>query len=442
MNDAGLTEQQVRSAIMQMAEIWNLQTRAVAMVYGGSVSHDVVTDFCNSVPVQPNHQAVFVNFKNTIRPGSQGNVLMSVINGMGCTNNYKELVVWGRLGTAPNTTPINWGLGSQSNVGLFSNTMLHELGHIVGLGHASDIGECESVMAGNSACANSTNPTWNSGRYPLRWDKECSRSYAHGSLTSRLLGFNSSGALVSSDISTKNHEQSAIQSGSADTSIYSYASLFKVSLFSAHEPETDSAYLGSDGTFPLSSQTTHPSHYDITSLYGVSVVHTFESIWNDHTRVSFIDEVNDTNGTTYNPPYVQFIRTRPKMDATLIAGDKSYRVCDNNACTTTTPLLSHYPIVSTHDPISGQDIVVRLLTESLKSNDGGGFIRVHAGLHTGNYIFEEGEPVPNLPVSNTAWTYAARTDVPPSVACADSAWGSQYNVNPRRAPFDDQTSIS
>lgn len=426
---SNLQFRQIRTAVMQAADAWNTSTRAVSLVYKGT-SNLTPLGFCNSSlgNAGSDFSVLFVHFGDGISGSA-----MTVRTITGCTKpNVNELIV--REKTSNNNTR-NYPSGS--NGASLGNFLVHEMGHVVGLGHfkgATSLDTCYSVMNSHAATNNAicaTNNIANGGRFPIRTDKDCAKlSSITGSpgkeLKIHAKTWNSVGVSKTlGPISSTTTRQRSFQGRSVTTS-----GSRRYSLYADNKMMT--AGVGSDGYLSFSTNTISSGHSELFSLDDSPTVFRLVEFTasSEPMRFIFLDDDFDGSGATADPPYVQFYRTNHNASGTPLSSDISYYVCFNYPCTSTSALRNHIAPVLTYDPVSGRTVQVTVRTQSLDSNDGDGDIRVHAGLKTGSlstltFPYSVGSlTAPNSPISN--WQYRNKTEVKPAVACADLNY-SLYN---------------
>ena len=311
--------------------------------------------------------------------------------------------------------------------------MIHEFGHILGLGHPEDLNGVNPVggdaLMQGSATVNDLEDF--SHVYP--WDTDCSddtQTNSHRSrrriIEYRYQGFTSTGTQYSSVISNGTDIVKGFLYGN-----YMYDDMDRYAgLFFDDKISTD--IISTSGSVSLTNRSTFGDE-DLLNprLYFAPVLMTpLEKTGdNDSHRINFNFQV-DLDYLDYDPPQIRYFRS-DNFFASEYAGSFQYEQCSDGNCTVDVGIESHIPFVSAWDDHSGNTIFVKVGTD--RNYTGHGEIDVFPGFHSSTNGLQL-KPPSRLSTNRTSptdsfadFSYTRKTDVAPGVACAPDRNNFDYN---------------
>jgi hypothetical protein len=439
---------QIKNTIISAAEIWNLESRTAVLIYAGTINAETADQACSSYS-STKKPAIFIRFEDSCK-----------FNGVSCDtasasttteelsscDNTVEIVVWGDIntngscsgsGNEANSGIYEWQIdGSQNNAHL-KNTMIHEFGHALGLGHPSDLGSNpvggDTIMQG-AATVNQLEDF--SHLYP--WDNDCSddtQTSSHRArrriIEYRYQGFTSTGSQYSSVISNGTDIVKGFLSGNyMRDDMDRYAGLF-------FDDKISTDLILTTGSVSLTNQSSFSDNDLLNPLMYFSpiLMTPVEKTGDDDShRINFNFQMDCNTGctsfTSYDPPQTRYFRS-DDFFVTEYQGSYQYSQCSNGSCTTDTGITSHIPLVSAWDDYSGNTLFVKVGTG--RSYAGHGEIDVFPGFHSTTNGLKLRPPSRlstnrSSPTDSFAdFSYTLKTDVAPGVACAPDRNDFSYN---------------
>lgn len=423
-DDDTLSDSQLRRTIHSAANIWNNQGNGRVLIYGGVTTPGSA---CNNITNKP---AVFISWEDCRE--DQNNIGHCVTNSAANASEFTncsgvvKLTIYGskddNIGINNSSTTncvnnpyrVDWKLGSlveeetSETNGYKKNlisTLVHEFGHVLGLGHSEEVAVIDSIMYDD--LNNSTRKIIGDKRPHLwQWDRNCSDNNNGGRLLEYSYVEKADGGSWSNkkEITSLFTSKGFISGGyirSVSTSYYT----------SYHDIDFKYGSIGSDGILNFSNTGVIPvnarnSYFQPTFLTPIE-----SSYSDDKARMSYHTNSND-------PPQIKYYKSSNLFSSST---DKDWIICLNAACTINENLASHIPLATTYDPVSNKTIYARVITERPLYDSDSGRIVVHPGEYSESHL-RLGTLLPNgnLPPTNDNWNYNAKTDFVPGIACADS----------------------
>lgn len=415
-DDDVLSEAQVRNAIIAQAEKWNIEGTGQNLIYGGALSINNPANFCGLVGQKP---AVFIYHEpsTTLPFGTVFSITDTLdFDNDGNTTERCPGVVAMRIGSRSYQNGTAFWFGSIMPD--FDNVILHEFGHVLELGHAHEDNpiSCHSVMGYSGSCNDSSNRDGNTGHL-RKWDLDCVDAWQNDrNAEYRLLGFTSTGTqrpiVTVPDATTK--------TGFFGTNPIADGSQLKLMLprYFLYSSSSWWATVGYDGYFSFSQAPQIPGY-----VRGSPIAYRLENVPNHEAGVSF----TNYDQSSYDPPYLSFVNFTNGL-ANFNSG--GWYNCTSSNCTTAIPTRSFLPLVPVFDPVSGETLYAETRALSEKDEREEQFIYPGHFSQSVSVLLSPRRLSTNFmefPSTNSPWEFAGTNSFSPSVACADAAYGLEYN---------------
>lgn len=477
-----LTEFHIRQRIKDSFEIWNAESRAATLVYGGDFSYSgLFKDLnCNTSFGALKKPAVVVTYTPGCRLDDMMNCTLSKGQISKLCDDVSFIVVRGDINTDGACNSLNNGIvewNFNRNVNITSSShyasnprrpfhalLIHEIGHLLGLGHPNDnnvpnVDSNSNLYPTVTATFSDPPPAppfqfnvgesamWGgaleSGHYGhlWSWEKDCvdqrwggRKAYAYSK------SYSSSGVLKETEHITTSHTEKGSLSGYPwEDDDYSYPFY----AYSIYNPDVywDAyhriASVGSDG---LLGWTSNGSRWDQPGYENFGTLDTNFLFTNTDPsadwRATVYYNYIDTSSGAYpsaDPPKIAYTDGENLFDSIAFWGDLKEQGSGDI-------FQSHIPPSSAYDPVTGETVFVTVNTSRTNTDTNGdqdlsqeGRISVHPGFYAGSNFVYPGEllnnntTIPSDPYAS--WSYARETNFAPGVACADSVAAGMNGYN-------------
>jgi len=434
--------EQLINVIISAAETWNIESRSAVLIYAGTINAEDIANACSSLSTTK-MPAIFIRLEQGCRPtGSPptclGVTASATTDFVGFCNNTAEIVLWAdrdTLNGCNNSGVSSWEIDGEQHAENLKAIFVHELGHILGLGHPNDlpvnpVGQ-DSIMESNL-----TNEQFELNAHLFPWDKDCSNDPSVGHRNERRIieyryqSFDSSGNEYSNIKSDENNIIKGFISGNYmrdDMDIYG-------GLFLENKISTD--LTGTSGIDTFTNRSNFASSLDIlnNSLYYQPTLMTplEKSGTNQDHRIHYNKSVEGSSVyTIFDPPQIEYIRSN-NFFISQNSGPLEYERCSNVTCVSDSIIESHIPFVSAWDNVSGNTVFVQVNTDRSSFNNHGE-IDVYPGFFSNSN--NQKLRLPSRLSSNrnppsdsySDFNYTLKTDVAPAVACAPNR--NNFNFN-------------
>lgn len=505
-----LTEGQARSVIIAAAETWNTESRGRTLIFDGTLATTSPTVACSLLMQNPTAYktpAVFVRFNPGCTRDGNGCAndtplaRVAPINSQCTEAGIIQLVVYGTnyddddnhedKGKAsiddcievaddgdPDSRPevrrnrfyvkTDYDADGLDAIDLPS-LLLHELGHVLGHGHAEDSTNATTKVA-PAVMSNeketwpapyrpSSNPNflgyWHARRHLYPYDTDClnlSGDSMVGDTTRDLevywRGYRTSSPVGWGSITTDGWYSTA-KGFTSGGSIRDASGTTVIGFFEQYQ---NTGYfhhggINNDGTLPLTwaSATAHTNIVG-TALDRINVPPTifspYESSDTDKRAIALFPqyETNSNMVTAVNLPVIEPPRWTWQRSSTLwasgSASTESVKFCPTTGtCTALSApqLQTHLPVSTAYDAASGQTMVARVETSKLDP-DANDRIWLHPGFQSlDSRLLRSGRELDlanftTLPSAPTPFVYLGESETSPALSCGP-AWTQYYGVN-------------
>lgn len=424
-----VTQDEVENRIRAAAEIWNLEARGPNLRYAGRFDGDVSSSsLCSSVPDSP---AIFIRFKRGCAwNGSSCTSAIASVNEISGCSDAIEVEVYGDTtggglpeGGGCNGDAINWALGRGAGVD-FMNTMVHEFGHTLDLGHP-DPGVPDpptpAVPAGGSVMLASGAPS--DGTHLMYYEKDCVDEQFGGRF----------GWLKARSIdhwgywSSVQHLGYGTNKGGRFGNAWRDCSTCVANDYAIMVQDSDGWNLHGDfSSLTWGWLSFSPTSYDWSPNplnHGAFVYGSPDYVTGMFQRL-FYNWAGSTG--IVDPPNMK------QVTSTNWWASKSYTQLQSCASGSCANMSSSIPISAAYDPISEQSIF--LAVNTIRGGSNHGEIRIYPGHYTpgsnphrlqrGDYLSD----VLYLPADDhPTFSHSGKTYVAPAIACADERVFGNYN---------------
>ncbi len=420
-SDDDLTMDHIINTINSAAEMWNMESNGVALLYGGQINADF-NSWCNNT-VSVLKPAIYIEFVSGCQDRSapigvcDSNANASIFDSSVCSDGVRMQFYGDGDSTSCDSGSRNWVVDdNESHPNSYDLKVVaeHEFGHALNLGHPDP----NTALMSGSGNGNVTK------RHLYEWDQSCAddNQSAGRDITHKYRGLTSSGVWKGVASFVGSGWKRGSYSG-GHTRKYGSGSE-RYSLYFDNEIRTST--VGADGFYSFTKISTPAS--SVSDLYVSPVFYTameFDDVSGKDNRITYI---SDYSGAGI--PYVKYARNTDPDDSDLFESvvTGTYRECLLTPCYTASSIRSHVPMTSAWDEYSGVTVFARVRTERDRNTQGR--IDVFPGFDSGNVrdlrvgsTLSGGTPSESF----SLWNYRNRTDFPVGIACAPDRDELDYN---------------